>query len=209
MLGGTFNPPHRGHVALARHARAQLALARVLLVPAHTAPYKAGEDAARDPGPLHRLRMCELALAGAGGEADSDGVGVCALEIERGGVSYTVDTLRELHDRHPHAELTLIVGADVAGTLAGWREPRQLLELAELAVAARPGTPAPELPAELREAARARVLRMPELDVSSSLVRRRVARREPVEDLVGGAVARYIAEHELYRSASLAAGARA
>jgi len=227
VLGGTFNPPHRGHLALARCAREQLGLERVLLVPAHTAPYKAdGSHGEHDPGPGQRLRMCRLAVADcqdaghgqapAGGRplrACRDGVdaglSVCALEIERGGVSYTVDTLSALHARHPHAQLTLIVGADVARTLGSWREPARLLELARVAVAERPGTPrAPVLDAlaELRgggPGARARspevsFLEMPAVEISSSLVRERVARGEPIEQLVGPSVARYIAERRLY-----------
>jgi len=158
-------------------------------MPAHTAPNKSdGEHAGGwDPGPRHRLRMCTLAAAGV------PGVVVCALEIQRGGVSYTVDTLRALHASHPDAELTLIVGADVAATLGCWRQPEQLLELARVAVATRPGAaPAPPNP-------RMELLELPAIDVSSSLVRERVARGEPVADLVGGQVAAYIAEHGLYR----------
>jgi nicotinate-nucleotide adenylyltransferase len=189
VLGGTFNPPHRGHLELARHARSELALGRVLLMPAHTAPFMARGEGGSDPGPEHRLRMCRLAAEGV------DGVDVCALEIERGGVSYTVDTLSSLHASHPEAELTLIVGADVAGTLASWREPERLLELADVAVATRPGAPRRALPA----GARASFLEMPAIDASSSTVRARVAAGEPVQELVGGPVARYIAEHGLYR----------
>jgi len=197
VLGGTFNPPHRGHLALARHALRELALERVLLMPAHTAPNKAGGgDEALDPGPQRRLAMCRLACEGV------PGVCACALEVERGGVSYTVDTLAALHASHPQAELTLIVGADVAGTLGSWREPRRLLELARVAVAARPGADVPALP----PAARVRRLEMEPVEVSSSLVRRRVARGEPIEALVGQRVAAYVAEHALYRVAS---GARA
>ncbi|HYB22872.1 MAG TPA: nicotinate-nucleotide adenylyltransferase [Solirubrobacteraceae bacterium] len=196
ILGGTFNPPHRGHLALALSAREQLGLERVLLVPAHTAPYKAG-DVAGDVGPEHRLAMCRLAVAGSGALV------VCAVEIERGGVSYTVDTLRELHASHPEAELTLIVGADVASTLRSWREPAQLLALAGLAIAERPGAPrGPVLDtlAALHTEAGVRVswLQMPAIDASSSLARARVARGEPIEELVGPAVAGYIAEHGLY-----------
>jgi nicotinate-nucleotide adenylyltransferase len=193
VLGGTFNPPHLGHLALARHARQQLGLEHVLLVPTHTTPHKVnGEDIEdrRDPGPAHRLRMCRLAVHGV------DGVTVCAVEIERGGLSYTVDTLRSLHASHPHAELTFIVGADTASTLGSWREPEQLLELAQLAVATRTGAGG-----EARTGAdRVRFLDMPPIDVSSSLVRRRVADGDAVDDLVGPAVAGYIAEHGLYRT---------
>jgi nicotinate-nucleotide adenylyltransferase len=140
--------------------------------------------------------MCRLAVLGA------SGVLVSALEIERRGVSYTVDTLRALHASHPEAELTLIVGADIAQTLGSWREPSQLLALADVAVAARPGAPVPPLPR--LDGARMSLLEMPAIDISSSMVRARVARGEPIEELVGAAVAGYIAEHHLYRVASRA-----
>jgi nicotinate-nucleotide adenylyltransferase len=190
----------------------------VLLMPVHTAPNKARAEAGartdasagwsgRDPGPEHRLRMCQLAAEGAAG------VSVCAAEIERGGVSYTVDTLDSLHASHPDAELTLIVGADVAATIGSWRQPERLTQLAGVAVAARPGAaPAAAAIAGAASAgavpdarplapAGARITRieMPAIDVSSSLVRDRVARGEPIEELVGPAVAEYIAEHGLYR----------
>jgi len=216
VLGGTFNPPHRGHLELARHALRELALDRVLLMPAYTAPNKhTVGDEANDPGPAHRLAMCRLAAAdrtllaadAPRQQASGQRVRACALEIERGGVSYTVDTLEQLHASHPQAELTLIVGADVAGTLASWREPERLLELARIAVAGRPGSAAAgaALPQELAAGlagARATMLEMPAIDVSSSLVRERVARGEAIDDLVGDDVAGYIAEHRLYRVAS-------
>src|ERR1700683_3760281 len=128
ILGGTFNPPHRGHLALARHAQSELGLDRVLLMPAHSAPHK---SEAEDPRPQRRLEMCRLAV----GEAA--GLQACGLEIERGGPSYTVDTLRAVHASRPGAKLTFIVGADMARTLPGWREPRALVELVDLAVAER------------------------------------------------------------------------
>ena len=150
--------------------------------------------------------MCRLAVEGRDGEA------VCALEISRGGPSYTVDSLRAIHASHPHAELTFIVGADVASTLPSWREPRELLELAGLAVAERTGAQraaVQEAVAGLQPRARAaggavRFLAMPRIDISSSQVRERVAAGEPIEGLVAPAVASYIAAHGLY-----GAGARA
>jgi nicotinate-nucleotide adenylyltransferase len=204
ILGGTFNPPHVGHLAVARHAREELALDLVLLVPAHTAPYKAdghgngGERGGWDPGPLHRLAMCRLAVAG------EDGLDVSAVEVERGGLSYTVDTLRAIHASHPNAELTFIVGADTAGTLGSWREPAELLALAHLAVAGRAGTDRQRVLGAVgeigEEEADVRFLEMPTIDASSSIARERIARGEPVEELVGPAVAEYIAEHGLYRA---------
>jgi nicotinate-nucleotide adenylyltransferase len=210
ILGGTFNPPHLGHLAVARHALAELALDQVLLVPAHTAPNKSDAEAGSwDPGPEHRLRMCELAVAA------EPMLAVCPVEIERGGLSYTVDTLRSIHASNPDAQLTLIVGADTAATISSWREPAQLLELAQLAVAARVGAARQRVLDALaaisdagadvgivRKAVRGvRFLEMPVIEASSSLARQRVAAGEAVKDLVGPAVARYIAEHDLYESA--------
>jgi nicotinate-nucleotide adenylyltransferase len=199
ILGGTFNPPHLGHLAVARHAREELGLERVLLVPTHTTPYKPDADAAADPGPEQRLRMCRLAVAGVAG------VSVCAIEVERGGLSYTVDTLRSLHESHPDAELTFIVGADTAATLGSWREPRKLLELARLAVATRAGADRrlvlDAVRALVPEGDSVRFLEMPAIEASSSMARARAARGEPIDDLVGPAVADYIAEHGLYASA--------
>jgi nicotinate-nucleotide adenylyltransferase len=214
VLGGTFNPPHVGHLALARHALSALGLERVLLMPANSSPHKPAEE---DPGARHRLRMCRLAIEADGRHSprSAGGLAACALEVERGGVSYTVDTLRALDAAFPDAQLTLIVGADVALTLPSWREPVQLLGLADLAVALRAGTGPDEVRGALadltdrRSAARPstgrraregrlRFLEMPVVDASSSAVRDRVKRGEGVDDLVGSAVASYIAEHRLY-----------
>jgi nicotinate-nucleotide adenylyltransferase len=194
ILGGTFNPPHLGHLALARHARDELALERVLLMPVNVAPQKQEQD---DPGARHRLRMCRLSAHGVAA------VSACALEIERGGRSYTVDTLRALHAAHPAARLTLIVGGDTACTLASWREPQAVLELAELAVGVRAGATREQVLEAVgtrNRAERVRFLEMPTIDISSSAVRRRVAQGGRIEGLVAVAVARYIAEHGLYRA---------
>ena len=178
----------------------------MLLVPARLPPHK---PRGVDPGAAHRLQMCRLAVAGI------PGLSVCALEIERHGPSYTVDTLTELHDSHPDAELTLILGADIASTLPSWRDPAKLLALADLAIAARAGTPphsvldavaavASESTGGARAAADGepdgvRFLEMAPVAISSSAIRARVAAGEPIEPLVGPSVAAYIAEHRLYR----------
>jgi nicotinate-nucleotide adenylyltransferase len=194
ILGGTFNPPHRGHLALARNAKAELGLERVLLMPAHSAPHK-GED--EDPGPERRLEMCRLAV----GDEPQEGLEVCGLEIERGGPSYTVDTLKAISESDPEAELTFIVGADMARTLAAWREPRELVELARLAVAEREDAGREDVLRALNPlGARVDFLEMGMLDVSSSQVRERVRHGEPVDGLLAPAVAEYIAEHGLYRA---------
>ena len=205
ILGGTFNPPHVGHIALARYARAELGLEQVLLMPASLAPNKPALG--DDPGPEHRLRMCRLAVA------DEPGLEASALELERGGTSYTVDTVQAIHDAHPDAELTLILGADTARTLPGWREPARLLGMVKrLAVAERDELDLRQTSAELAPLRATLVsgsssqpsltaLGMPPVAVSSSVVRRRIAAGESIVGLVEERVAGYIAEQGLYRTA--------
>lgn len=197
ILGGTFNPPHRGHLALARHAKSELGLERVVLMPANSAPHKGDE---RDPGPRRRLEMCRLAVG------EQDGLAVCGLEIERGGRSYTVDSLRAIHASHPEAELTFIVGADMALTLPAWREPQALIGLAKLAVAEREDGRREDVSRALVPlGADVAFLGMPMVEISSSLVRERVHDGEPIEGLVEPAVAEYIAAHGLYRAVAATA----
>jgi nicotinate-nucleotide adenylyltransferase len=187
-----FNPPHVGHLALARAALSDLGLDRVLLTPTLVPPHK---PAKWDPGAEHRLHMCRLATQG------DPRIGVCTLELERPGPSYTVDTLRSIHASDPDAELALIVGADMARTLGSWREPREILKLARLAVAERDGSTRREVLdalIPLGSEGRTVFLEMPRYDVSSSLVRRRLTAGAPIDELVGADVARYIAQHELY-----------
>lgn len=166
-----------------------------MLVPSHTPPHKPSLAGAADP--LQRLAMCELAVA------ETEHVGVCELEVRRGGPSYTVDTLSEVRNANPEAKLTLIMGADVALTLPSWRHPGALLQLAHIAIAERDGSQAADsLPALLEDIAAkggtASALKMPPLDVSSSLVRERAAAGLPIDGLVPPAVAAYIAAHGLY-----------
>jgi nicotinate-nucleotide adenylyltransferase len=207
ILGGSFNPPHRGHAELARCALRELGLARVLLMPARISPGKPLEEEPNPACPEHRLAMCRLAAAGL------EGVEACALEVEREGPSYTVDTLRALHAAHPATALTFVLGADVATTLPTWHEAPELPRLARFAVARRPdakqaaGSADRQAAGPVGEQAADALgfsivhLRMPLIEVSSSRVRERVRRGLPVEDLVEPAVAAYIAEHGLYRVA--------
>jgi nicotinate-nucleotide adenylyltransferase len=187
-----FNPPHLGHLALARAAASELGLDRVLLTPVLVPPHK---PAKWDPGAEHRLRMCRLAVR------RDPRLGVCTLELERPGPSYTVDTLRSIHASDPDAELTLIVGADMARTLGSWREPREILKLARLAVAERDGARRGEVLdalGPLHGAARTVFIDMPPVEVSSSIVRERAAAGEPIDELVGPDIASYIAQQHLY-----------
>ena len=118
ILGGTFNPPHLGHLICAQEAYLQLGLDRVTLIPARIPPHKPVED---EPGAEHRLELCRLAIRG-----DEDRFQVSDLEIRREGPSYTVDTLEELHSSAPDHELFLIVGGDIAAGLPGWHEPERV-----------------------------------------------------------------------------------
>ena len=195
LLGGTFNPPHLGHLVCAQDAWAQLGLDRVLLVPVHTPPHKAAVD---DPGAAVRVALCEAAVAG------DERLGVSRAEVDVPGRSYTVDTLNRLHDARPEDQLTFIVGGDMAASLPQWREPRAILELCTIGAAARDGVGRDEvlerLDRELPGASdRIRFFDMPRIDISSTLIRRRVAAGEPVRYLVPDAVAASIEREGLYR----------
>jgi nicotinate-nucleotide adenylyltransferase len=196
ILGGTFNPPHIGHLICAQEALEQLRLDRIALMPAHQPPHK---DVAADPGAEARYELCRRAVR------CDDRFEVSRLEIDREGRSYTVDTLRALHDRHPQDDLTFIVGGDMARSLPTWREPEAVLELATLAVAERAGSERENIRGELRalrgaSGERVRFFDMPRVDVSSSLVRERVASGRPIRYLVPDAVADAIAENGWYRA---------
>jgi nicotinate-nucleotide adenylyltransferase len=192
ILGGTFNPPHIGHLVCAQEAYRELELDRVLLIPARIPPHKPVEH---EPGAHHRLELCRVAVA------DDDRFEVSELELRRDGPSYTVDTLKELNTEAPNNELFLIVGGDIAAGLPRWREPERVLELATLSVARRRGTARSSIDTalgQLRGGDRARFFQMPRIGVSSTMVRRRVRSGQPIRYLVPDAVAAYIERHRLY-----------
>ena len=194
ILGETFNPPHVGHLVMAQEAHTQLGLDRVVLMPVHAPPHKALED---DPGPEARLELCELAVA------KDDRLAVSRLELDRGGPSYTVDTLRAIRAEAPGDELVFVVGGDNAASLAtAWREPEAVLELATMAVAEREELRREQIAeavADLRGADRLAFFAMPRLDVSSSDVRRRVREGRPIRYLVPDDAARLIGARGYYR----------
>ncbi|MGI9098063.1 MAG: nicotinate-nucleotide adenylyltransferase [Solirubrobacteraceae bacterium] len=194
VLGGTFNPPHLAHLVCASEAASQLDLDRVLLTPVARAPHK---EAEHDPGAQERLELCRLAVAG------DERLEICDLEVRRGGPSYTVDTLRELHARTPEDDLTFIVGGDIALGLPSWHEPDEVLRLATLAVAERAGAGRGDIAERLRasfpDAAPPVFFDMPRLDISSSQIRRRVAEGRSIRYLVPDPVAEHIVRGRLYR----------
>lgn len=193
VFGGTFDPPHVGHLALAEWAREEIALDRVVFVPAGEPPHK---RTARRSAAKHRLAMTRLAVKG---HADFE---VSTIELSRRGPSYTVDTLLELARREPAAERFLIVGGDMFDVFAKWRAPELILSLATLVVALRPDARRPRRSRWDRIGRGVRWLTNPALDVSSSAIRARAAAGRSLRYLVPDAVARYATHHALYRSAA-------
>jgi nicotinate-nucleotide adenylyltransferase len=175
---------------LAHEAASLLGLERVLLVPAGEAPHRAIEP---EPGPAVRLEMTELAAR------DDELLEASDLEVRREGASYTFRTLELLHEERPGDDLTFLMGADVAASLESWRQPERVLELARIGIASRPGTELDEAEAALeRLGSEAEIIRMPELGVSSTRIRRRVARGRSIRYLVPDLIAELIAERGLY-----------
>jgi nicotinate-nucleotide adenylyltransferase len=204
LLGGTFNPPHLGHLVCAQEARDQLGLDRVLLVPTRVPPHKVVEV---EPGVEHRVAMCRAAA-----EPDP-GLGVSLVDVRRDGASYTVDTLRRLHADAPGDELTFIVGGDMAHSLPTWRVPESVLDLAILAVAGRAELSRGAIVERLRGLRgvpdRLRFFDMPRMDISSSLIRARIVDRRPVRYLVPDGVVAYIERNALYAAAPTPVGGHA
>ena len=177
VFGGTFDPPHIGHVAAARAAATCMALDQVLFVPAGVPPFKHGHASAED-----RYRMTALAVAG------EPTFALSRMELDRPGTSYTVDTLRALAGA---GELFFICGADAIADLPTWHEWEELPKLAHFIGVSRPGTTWPAVPY-------ATYVAMPGIDVSSTEIRQRVAAGQPITGMVAPAVERYIHEHGLY-----------
>ncbi len=196
VFGGTFDPPHVGHLALAEWARDALRLDRVLFVPAGTPPHKHRADLS---SPADRLAMTRAAIRG------HAAFEVVPLEARRRGPSFTVDTLRALRARFPGARLYLLMGEDSLREFDSWREPEAIARLATLAVALRPGARRRRPRAGWRVA----WLGNPGLEVSSSALRARVRAGRSVGYLVPEAVARLITRRGLYRAAPRRAASRA
>lgn len=188
LLGGTFDPPHLGHLAAATAALDALRLDRVDLLPANDPWQKSGQGRTVTPAGV-RLEMVRALVGGA------DGLGVDDREIRRGGATYTADTLEEIHREAPGTELFLIMGVDTAHGFATWRRHVDVASLSTLVVVSR-GNERPSAPAD---AGRTEFVSMDPVDVSSSGVRAAVADGTDVTRWVGPAVAVLISSHGLYR----------
>jgi nicotinate-nucleotide adenylyltransferase len=194
VLGGTFDPVHNGHLIVAEEAKNELNLAEVIFVPAGQPWLKV--DRPISPAE-HRLQMLRLALA------NKPDFKLSTIEIERAGPSYTVDTITEFRDKlGGEDELFFILGWDNLAELPQWREPSRLIKMCYLVAAPRPGYPRPKL--KVLEASipgisqRVMFMDRPEIDISASAIRDRVARGLSVRHLVPEPVNRYIKEHNLY-----------
>jgi nicotinate-nucleotide adenylyltransferase len=190
LLGGAFDPPHLGHLALADTARRRFELDRLVVVVTGSPPHKAVETEAE-----LRYRLAEAAFVG------RDWAEVSRWELDRHGPSYTVETARWAEKEY--GEAIFLVGADEFASFLTWREPREILRHVRLGVATRPGFPPSALETVLRELeqpARVEPFEMAEWPVSSTEIRELVARGAPIEDLVPPRVAELIAELGLYRS---------
>ena len=185
IFGGSFDPVHLGHLLVAQAAIEELGLDRLFFIPAAQSPFKPETKPAPD---AVRLQLLRIALAG---KTDCE---VDEQEIRRGGVSYTVDTLRDFAKRFPGAQLFYLIGADNAALLNGWREPAELAKLAQFVAVPRPGGVDAVFPPPFS----GRTLKGFPFGVSSSEIRARVKAGLPVENLVPAAVAAAIREAHLY-----------
>jgi len=194
VLGGTFDPVHLGHLAMADEARKALDLAEVIFVPAGQPVGKSGR---RVTPAEQRIEMLRLAITG------RPYLKISNLEIERPGPSYTVDTLDAIRKHYGgKAEIYFILGWDSLAQLPGWHEPVRIVGLCSLVAVPRPGYRRPDLKALEKNmpgiSQKVIFLDRPELDISATMIREKTARREAIDRFVPGLVAEYIKKHRLY-----------
>jgi nicotinate-nucleotide adenylyltransferase len=185
VFGGTFDPPQNGHVAVASEVLERLSLDLVLFIPAGNPWHKAEEASAE-----HRAQMVSLAIEG------NPHFALSTIDIDRGGPTYSVDTLRDLSHIYPDAQLFFIMGDDAFAGIEGWKDYEDLASLATLVVVSRHGTH-PKVPAKLSPSVN--LLQIPMLPISSTQCRERIAQELPIVGLVPDNVADYVKDHQLYR----------
>lgn len=193
FFGGTFNPPHNGHINLARHWSDRLSLDKFLIIPTGTPPHKEQSDVSGEM----RLEMCRIAAEESGGLLK-----VSDFEVRRSGKSYSVITLEALHEAYPDSDIYMVMGADMFVTLETWYDFDRLKTLATFCTMPRDGVSTDELIAyrnHLGEMGCSGIVAdEPEVDISSSAIRERVKNSLPIDGLVCAGVERYIYEHGLY-----------
>ncbi len=195
LYGGSFDPPLLGHLAIARQVLERFAVNRLVFIPASHSPLKDNTPTASDDDRLEMLRLAT---------EDEPRFAVSDLELRKGGISYTVDTLRAWRQREPGTDLIFIAGMDSLLTLHAWREPLEIVRLCQFVTFRRPGFPLPspeelKLPPDTARQLLAQVIDGPLLDISSSAIRIRAAGGESLSGLVPSPVAKYISANNLYR----------
>jgi len=166
ILGGAFNPPHIGHLVLAKETQEKLKLDKVFFIPTNISPHKESESVSAD----HRLKMVQLAVT------DNKNFEALDLEIKRGGVSYTIDTIRELKNKYPGDEFYLVIGSDLANDFSSWKEFENISKAIKIVVAHRENFP-------LKSKDDFIVVDITQIDLSSSQVRELIREKRPVENL--------------------------
>jgi nicotinate-nucleotide adenylyltransferase len=196
-MGGSFDPLHMGHLIVAQDAAESLSLSEVIFIPAAIPPHK---QQARRVDAKHRLNILYLAVA------DNACFSVSDIEIQRGGLSYSIDTVKALRSLHPDADLFLIVGSDTLVELHTWHKVEELLDLCQIATVLRPGedsleviTQKIQLPIETRKKMMKYIIQTHRIEISSTEIRRRVETGESIRYLVPSEVKKYIDEHDLYQ----------
>jgi nicotinate-nucleotide adenylyltransferase len=188
LFGGSFNPPHVAHLIVAEVARDQFGVDQVWWIPNAMPPHKSNEELASVD---HRVAMTRRAIA------DNPGFRLCDIEVERSGVSYTVDTVRALQETHPDTDFGLIIGSDSLDHFAEWHRPDEIAERVPLVVYKRPGVI--DTVPEPRFASHVRFVAAPVMEVSGTEIRSRCRAGRSIRYLVPEPVRTYIDEHELYQ----------
>lgn len=194
ILGGTFDPIHYAHLFVAEEARQRFDLERVEFIPCGVPPHK--KNYAVSPA-KHRLAMTLLAIEG------NPFFRASRIEIDRQGVSYTVDTLGKWHALYPDHELFLIMGGDSLAYLTSWKEPERICQLAHIIAASRPGFDLNSLQLPETICRRVHVMEMPMLDISATDIRNRVRRGMSIRYLTPDSVIHYLLKHQLYQNQPL------
>ncbi len=191
IFGGTFNPPHMGHLIVAEHVRIELSLDRVMFVPAFIPPHKVHNDIVSSE---HRIAMLKLAIR------DNPYFEISESELRRGGVSFTVDTLHDLTVEHPADKFILLIGMDNILEFHTWKSPERILDLANVVVMTRPGFTEKTNPLINNYAME--VCPVPEIGVSSTEIRKRVHEGRSIRYLVPDSVRDYLLQQKLYTTGS-------
>ncbi|WP_432358493.1 nicotinate-nucleotide adenylyltransferase [Sporosarcina sp. UB5] len=182
LLGGTFNPPHIGHLIMANEVKHALQLDEVRLMPASIPPHKADPS---DATPEQRLKMVELAVTGI------QGLTASSFEVDRGGISYTFNTMKALIEQEPDTAFHFIIGGDMIDMLDKWHKIDELLKIVTFVGVGRPGTVGEtQYPIKM--------VNIPEIDLSSTLIRNRLQKGDTIQFLVPDSIATYIREEGLY-----------